>query len=516
MLKFSKKILVSILAAMAFLFAGVGAQTYKNPVIAGDFPDPSVIRVRKDYYATATSGGWSPHFPILHSKDLVNWEIVGAVFKEKPKWAKGDFWAPEIIQDKGRFFVYYTARRDEGKDKKGTLCVAVAVAEKPDGIYTDKGTLVCQEAGSIDPFFMRDEKNKPYLIWKEDGNDRRQPTWLYAQRLSESGTRLINKPKKMFRNTEAWENHVVEGSFIVRRNGWFYHFYSGNGCCGRECNYALGVARSKTLLGKWEKNPANPILKGNDDWKCPGHGGVVTTPTGRDFFIYHAYNRKDFNVGRQTLLDEIKWTSDGWATINNGQGASNSAKVPIKNTRQNLSKNFLDDFSGFFLSPIWQIPFGNAQSEKLENGFLMLKPDNLTEAIVAKRTVSSDYTATTLIKVDEIGADERAGLSTYGLRRTAVGISVGDGKIFTWRRDVGNTQILTSEKMPNASDIYLRMKVSGGESYNFSFSADGKSWTQLGEAIMSSVENARVALVYGGKSKNPRARFDWVRVEQNN
>src|SRR5215218_9489424 len=95
------------------------AQTYVNPVIPGDFPDPSVIRVGDDFYATATTGGWTPHFPVLHSRDLINWKIVGAVLTEKPAWAKGDFWAPEIVEDKGRFFIYYTARRDEGENKKG-------------------------------------------------------------------------------------------------------------------------------------------------------------------------------------------------------------------------------------------------------------------------------------------------------------------------------------------------------------------------------------------------------------
>ena len=262
----SKFILASVficvnLWLILFVFQA-NAQTYKNPVIAGDFPDPSVIRVGEDYYAAATSGDWSPAFPILHSKDLINWQVVGSVFQQKPSWTKGDFWAPEITVDKGRFFVYYTARRDEGKGKKGTLCVAVAVADKPDGVYTDKGPLVCQEMGSLDPDFVRDEHGKPFLIWKEDGNDRQQPTWLYAQELDESGTKLVGKPKKLFRNTEPWEKHVIEGAYILRRGDYFYLFYSGNSCCGRACDYALGVARSKTLLGKWEKNPANPILPG--------------------------------------------------------------------------------------------------------------------------------------------------------------------------------------------------------------------------------------------------------------
>jgi beta-xylosidase len=499
------------------------AQTYVNPVIPGDFPDPSVIRVGEDYYATATTGGWSPHFPLLHSKDLINWEIVGAVFSEKPAWAKGDFWAPEIIADKGRYFVYYTARRDEGKNKKGTLCVAVAVAEKPAGPYTDKGALVCQEMGSIDAFFVRDENDKPFLIWKEDGNDRQQPTWLYAQQLDESGTKLVGKAKKMFRNDAAWENHVVEGSFIIRRDGWFYHFYSGNACCGRGCNYALGVARSKTLLGKWEKNPANPILAANQTWQCPGHGSIVATPDGRDFLLYHAYRKRSdaFNIGREALLDEVKFR-DGWAVINENRGASNGAPVPLKDTRQRMVSGLNDEFSERLLAPKWTYPLYNFQNIRLEDGFLSLTPvekqltaEKMPEIVIAERTISGTYTATTRIDFKDLSNDEFAGISAYSWRTEAVGVSIGNGKIFTWRRAQGKHQEVSSVALPKtATAILLRIEAAEGENFQFSFSADGKSWQPVGEKIITgNVEGARVALVYSGRTIIAGARFDWLHVE---
>jgi beta-xylosidase len=509
---------------LAFLFVLPSqAQTYVNPVIAGDFPDPSVIRVGEDYYATATTGGWSPHFPLLHSKDLINWEIIGAVFGEKPAWAKGDFWAPEIIADKNRYFVYYTARRDEGKNKKGTLCVAVAVAEKPQGPYTDKGALVCQEMGSIDAFYVRDENDKPFLIWKEDGNDRRQPTWLYAQQLDESGTRLIGKAKKMFRNDAAWENHVVEGSFIIRRDGWFYHFYSGNACCGRGCNYALGVARSKTLLGKWEKNPANPILAANQTWQCPGHGSLVQTPDGRDFLLYHAYRKRSdaFNIGREALLDEVKFR-DGWAVINEGRGASNGAPVPLKDTRQRMVFGLNDEFNENLLAPKWTYPLYNFQNIRLDGGFLTIAPaekqlttEKMPEVVVAERTVSGTYTATTRIDYENLSNDEFAGISVYSRRTEAVGISIGNGKIFTWRRAEGKHQEVSGVSLPKASTaIQLRIEAHEGENFQFSFSTDGKAWAAVGDKIVTSnVEGARVALVYNGRTTRSGARFDWLRVE---
>ena len=119
---------------------------YENPVIPGDHPDPSLIRIGGDYYATATTSEWAPLFPILHSRDLVNWTNIGAVFHKRPEWAVGNFWAPEIAKFGDTYFVYYVGRK-----KNGPLSIAVATASKPQGPYTDHGPFISQEAGSIDP-----------------------------------------------------------------------------------------------------------------------------------------------------------------------------------------------------------------------------------------------------------------------------------------------------------------------------------------------------------------------------
>lgn len=520
---FPKTLPVVICTYLCLIFlalspAAAQQQTYTNPVIAGDFPDPSVIRVGEDYYATATAGGWSPVFPILHSKDLVNWKTVGSVFPHKPSWAKGDFWAPEIAVDKGKFYVFYTARRDEGKGKKGTLCVAVAVADKPDGVYIDKGPLVCQEMGSIDAFFIRDENDKPYLVWKEDGNDRQQPTWIYAQSLDESLTKLTGKPQKLFRNEgSGWENHVIEGADIVRRDGWFYMFYSGNACCGRSCNYALGIARSRKLLGKWEKNPANPILKGNDVWQCPGHGTIVKTPDDAEYLLYHAYRKSSdaFNIGREALLDKIEWTKDGWAAINSGKGASESSALPFAGTKQNRAIVFGDEFDASVLSPNYQLPLSPPETVELNAGTLSFTASDGSEAVVAMRTVSGNYTATTLIRTGQMAADEIAGLAGYSWRGNAVGINFTPQQIVVWRRENGKQEIAaTAADLKKSENIYLRMTVSGGELYRFAYSFDGKNWTDLGKTIAGShIEGARVALTHTGKEQN--AQFDWLKVEQN-
>jgi xylan 1,4-beta-xylosidase len=514
-----------------YVCVGAAAQSsgvYTNPVIAGDYPDPSVIRVGQDYWAMATTGGWAPHFSIMHSRDLVNWRVVGSVFQKKPAWIKSDFWAPEIIEDRGRYFVYYTARRDDGPKKTGTLCVAVATAPAPAGPYTDHGALVCQikelkNVGSIDAYFVRDETGVPYLIWKADGNDAEpdQPTAIFAQRLSEDGTKLLGKRQEILRNTAPWEKHVTEGSFIIRRGGWFYHFYSGNACCGRGCDYALGVARSRKLLGPWEKNPANPILNENERWQCPGHGSIVTTPDGRDFLLYHAYRKRAdaFSIGREALLDEVKWNANGWPSINEGKGPSFTAAAPIALAERSAEAEFFDGFNASELGASWRWPMTNVQTARVEagaGGYLVLTPagapqstDKLAGAVLAQRASSGDYVATTLVDARGLSAGAHAGVAAYSWREEAVGVSIGGGRIFVWRREGKDEKTPAVVPAPNAPSVYLRMTVTNGEQFRFSFSTNGRDWKELGETVHGShVEGAHIALVAGGAG----ARFDWMKI----
>ncbi|HEY9232177.1 MAG TPA: family 43 glycosylhydrolase, partial [Blastocatellia bacterium] len=119
MMRFSIKtsyltISLTVVVWATFCAATVSAQpraTYTNPVMAGDYPDPSIIRVGNDYWATATTSQWAPLFPILHSRDLVNWQVVGAAMQERPAWSDGNYWAPEISFYRGRYYIYYVGHK---------------------------------------------------------------------------------------------------------------------------------------------------------------------------------------------------------------------------------------------------------------------------------------------------------------------------------------------------------------------------------------------------------------------
>jgi beta-xylosidase len=525
-----------VVAASALVFTSASeafAQrraTYSNPVEAGDFPDPSVTRVGQDFYASATTSEWGPEFPILHSRDLVNWEVIGAVFQRRPVWATGSFWAPEISQYRGRFFVYYVGRK-----KGGPLCVAVATAARPQGPYADHGPLVCQEVGSIDPFPATDENGARYLLWKEDGNSVSRPTPIWAQRLSEDGTRLVGERRELIHNDQPWEKHptlpfgnLVEGPSVVRRNGWFYLFYSGNFCCGRECDYALGVARSRRLLGPWEKNPRNPILAGNDAWKCPGHGTVIEDARGRYFLLYHAYQPKDFvYVGRQALLDEVKWGADGWPTINEGRGPSARAASPFGARDAKTEYSFFDDFTEPELRPGWQWPQSNVPDFRVGRGSLLLTPtvdasDNPTAAVLARTTTTGDYVATAVVDLQDMREGVTAGLAAYGDAENALGLSIGHGVISVWLCEKNACRSVARGGLVGFAGrrgraVHLRMTAREGHLYRFATSSDGRTWQELGGEIDGSYlppwdRGVRVALVAGG-ARGAAARFESLRIE---
>jgi beta-xylosidase len=476
---------------------------YQNPVIAGDHPDPSIIRVCKDYWASSTASAWGPLFPLLRSTDLVNWELTGAVLPHRPDWAAGDFWAPEISEFKGRYFVYYVARQ-----RGGPLSVAVATADKPGGPYTEHGPLVGQEDGSIDPVPVTDTNGVRYLVWKEDGNSRNRPTPIWAQRLNDDGTKLVGEMHELIRNNVDWEGGVVEGPFILRRNDWFYLFYSGNGCCGTGCNYALGVARARSLLGPWEKNPLNPILAGNETWKCPGHGSIVTDPDGRYWLLYHAYSTTGtIFTGREGMLDEVKFGPDGWPTINAGNGPSKKAPSPFGAVQKVSGGSYSDDFNSDNLESGWQWPQHQEPVHRLKDGQLHLsgggRGTNFLSAVLARSTITADYVAATVIETKSLKPGAAAGLCAFGDGDNALGAAFQDGRMILWRRDKGVTRQLAQQPAPDAPKLYLQLTARHGYRFQLSVSTDGEKWIVCGDAADAKDlppwdRSVRVALTVGG------------------
>lgn len=513
------KWVTGFLAASCVAFAQTESApvNYTNPVIAGDYPDPSVIRVGNDYWAVATSSEWSPQFPLLHSTDLVNWDQVGAVFDYKPKWAVGNFWAPEIVERNRLFYIYYVGRK-----KGGPLSVAVAAAYKPEGPYKDYGPLVSQPDGSIDPVVCKDERGDPYLLWKEDGNSQKKPCIIWAQRLDDNGVTLIGEPKELIRNEASWEGAVVEGPFIVQRGDYFYLFYSGNGCCGLKCNYALGVARSKALLGPWEKNPRNPILAGNEDWRCPGHGSIVQDQDRRYFLLYHAYSAKtSVYTGREALLDEVVFNIEGWPEINLGMGPTVKGFSPEGKPQKQKELKYSENFTAFKLKAGWNWPVTDDPPANLSAGRLVLiaQPEqstNLMGSVIGRSITTGDFIASTTLLRANLEPGVIAGLAALGDRANSTGIALVDDRIILWNRARNQQSILAETAAPKTRIVHLRLVAGQGKDFRFEFSADGKAWQELpqtdGQHLPPWDRAIRVGLTVGGATK-AEARFDDFQME---
>ena len=442
---------------------------YDHVVLPGDFPDPTITKIGDTYWASATSAEWGAVFPIFSSQNLLDWELVGHVFPERaPEWAGSSFWAPEIYHENGRTYVYYTARK-----KGGVLCVAVASADHPAGPYLDHGPLVGQEAGSIDGFAMPDEHGDLYLIWKEDGNSCHQDTPIWAQRLNEARTALVGEATELFGNDARWEGPLVEGSALVRRDGWFYMFYAGNSCCGKGCNYATGVARARALLGPWEKYEHNPILDRNATWKCPGHGTVCQLD-GRWFLLHHAYAAESHEfVGRQGLLSEFTWNTDGWPEFVN-----RSPQAPALSDMGRF--NIADEFAGDRLGLAWQWPLEQLPTAAVRNGQLHLAAHaSRLGAVVARRTHAATYKAATTLDFASLPVNTYAGLAAVGDPYNALALVAGNGQLHVWHLRSGKHQTLVQVFIGPCATLSLRLEVWGGQRYRFAYSTDGASWQPL-------------------------------------
>jgi xylan 1,4-beta-xylosidase len=474
-------------------------QAFREPAIAGDHPDPSIIRLGREYWAVSTSGDWGPIFPIFRSRSSPeHWEQVGSVFKRPPQWAKTDFWAPELVNDRGRIFVYYTARNHQG-----TLCVAVATAAVPDGPYTDHGPLVCQPDGSIDASFIRNRDGTPYLVWKEDGNSRRQPTTIWAQPLSRDGLRLEGKPTSLIKNDAPWEAGVVEAPYILRRGESFYLFYAGNSCCGAACHYAEGVARAHVLTGPWEKDPANPIIHDGNGWRCPGHGTAVESgePRRHTWMLLHAYSESGgVFVAREPVLVSLHWVH-GWPSVTDGA-------IPVATRPEEA---VLHAFMGPSnqLAPGWQWPLPDAPAVEGEDGELRLATTAaVPTALLAREIDRPTYQASVILKNASDGSS--AGLAVTGNHR-ALGIGWQQGRIVLFEQNAGARTLLFQSGTKVALPVELRVEAERADSPRFAWRTPGGRWQVLPSEANSTPllgwdSGLRIGMIVAG-SEGSRATF---------
>jgi len=285
------------------------AGTFTNPVYDADFPDPQVIKVGATYWAYGTNGALG-NLPTLRSDDLVEWEEVGDGMPQLAPWVQpGKTWAPEVMSlAPNRYLLYYTA----AGARQGRQCIGRAVATTPEGPFTDTTTapLVCQtaEGGSIDASPFRAADGSLYLLWKNDGNCCGLDTWLYVQRMSPDGLRLVGERRRLLQQDAPWEGSLVEAPFLWEHDGRFFLFYSANAY--DQDAYAVGYATCGGPMGPCRKAPDNPVLSSEGEAAGPGHCSLVEVD-GRTWMLYHAWPADSVGdpiPGRTLWLDEVVWT----------------------------------------------------------------------------------------------------------------------------------------------------------------------------------------------------------------
>jgi xylan 1,4-beta-xylosidase len=408
--------------------------TYQNPVRRGFFPDPSVIRVDSDcgsngkshnYYMVNSSFQYFPAIPISHSTDLVHWELIGHAITESSYLDLSEImdsrgiWAPDISYHNGKFYIFATLRHNE-TDKGAMRSQLVMTSERPEGPYSKP---IILPVDNIDPSHFVDDDGKHYMIIAPG---------VTVVPLNDDCTRVTGEPIQVWAGTG---ERCPEGPHILKKDGYYYAILAEG---GTGYGHGINTARSTSLFGKYEPSPYNPVLRQLNP-EAPlqrtGHGKLVETQNG-DWWITYLCGRPNnghyTTVGRETALDPVQWTSDGWFTVNFGNGPGIEQLSPDLPQTIFDKASFYDDFDTAKLDLNWEFvrnPDYTAFTLTERKGFARLytQKGQLFE-LSAKNTLLHReeelcYTAETALKFDPI-ATEQAGLTCYYSTATYIRLSL--------------------------------------------------------------------------------------------
>ncbi len=294
-------------------------ECYRNPIIRGFHPDPSVVRVGEDYYLVNSSFVLFPGVPVFHSRDLVHWRQIGhAVENLAASGLEGlpggfGYWAPDISYSDGKFWVVATLRRNTPPYRLQMMTTAV----DPRGPWTEP---VFIPLDGIDPSLFVEDGHRYMLL---------NPGAILTE-ISDTGD-ILSAPQMLYYGSAKIK---PEGPHLLKKDGWYYLFLAegGTGDAHRET-----VVRSRCLKGPYEECPYNPILGQKVPWSSiqrSGHGKLVSTPDGRWYMIYLCGRKVEGRtmLGRETALDPVTWTADGWPIVNSGKGPSCLQRMPYVTT----------------------------------------------------------------------------------------------------------------------------------------------------------------------------------------
>jgi beta-xylosidase len=303
--------------------------TYENPLWDGYLADPFVFKVKDVYYACGT--GSAPdgrEFPILRSSDFTHWEFVNGALERTENPKIKDYWAPEIAEREGKFYLYYA----------GDMKMRVAVSDQPTGPFKDTGKLMFPDLPfSIDGHAFHDPKSgKWYLYYAKDIFDQRPGTALAMVRLADDMITPVGPETTVLRAFADWQIYernrplygktwdawyTIEGPAVIFRDNRYYCFYSGGNW--KTPGYGVGCAVANDLLGpyidKQSREAASVIKSIPGKLLGPGHNSVILGPDTETWFnVYHSWNPE--RTKRQICMDPIAWTDEGPQTYKPSRG----------------------------------------------------------------------------------------------------------------------------------------------------------------------------------------------------
>jgi beta-xylosidase len=509
-----------------------GNGTYKNPVLHSDYSDPDVVRVGNNYYLTSSSFEAIPGLPILHSKDLVNWTLIGHALKRQeplqyfsmPRHGQG-VWAPSIRFHKGEFYIYYPDP-DFG--------IYLTRAKNAAGPWSDP-VLVEGGKGLIDPCPLWDEDGKVYLVHAYAGSRAGIGSIIVMKRLNAEGTKTVDDGMIVYdgRNTDP----TIEGPKIYKANGYYYIFAPAGGVTR---GWQL-VLRSKTIYGPYERRVV--MRQGNTPINGPHQGAWVNTLTGEDWFL-HFQDKGPY--GRVVHLNPMTW-KDGWPVIGldkDGDGTGEPVltfKKPNTGPSQPLSSPVeSDEFNTGKLGLQWQW-MANSKAGwgfiNATNGSLRLYtekiPDsarNLWEApsVLLQKFPAEEFSATTKFNFVSgmRSANEKMGLAVMGFSYANLSVKIkADGTYLVYtvckKANTGQPEqekLIT--KLSGTETVYMRVIVKSKAKCTFSYSIDGNNFIEIGEEFQAEMGRwigAKVGLFASREtvsSSSGYADFDWFRIEK--
>lgn len=518
-----------------------GNGMYRNPVLHADYSDPDVCAVGEDYFLTASSFNCTPGLPILHSKDLVNWKIVNYALKKvepveyynEARHGKG-VWAPSIRFHEGVFYIYW------GDPDFGIFMVKT---RDPYGEW-DKPVLVKAGKGMIDPCPLWDDDGRVYLAHAWAGSRAKFNSVLTVCEMNKEGTKVISDPVLVFDGNDG-VNHTIEGAKFYKRNGFYYLFAPAGGVVS---GWQL-VMRSKDVYGPYEARIV--MAQGKTDINGPHQGGWVDTPAGESWFL-HFQDKEAY--GRVLHLNPMKWVND-WPVIGvdkDGDGCGDPVsryrkpkigktypiETPVESDEFDTRKlglqwewhaNYQDVF-GFTTNMGYARIYGHELSPHFKNFWEV--PNLLMQKFPAE-----EFTATAKLKVSAKDDGQLSGLIIMGWDYSWIGVEK-QGEKFLLKQAVckdaeqGNLEQVStlavlepSRKFeaglfPNYErEIYIRVHVDKGAYCRFSYSLDGKKFTEAG-TLFKARQGKWIGAKVGMFSVTPHGKergwvdVDWFRVEK--